>query len=315
MSKSFASIVALIAAAVSLVYVVWRVWLEPDLAELAVIAGLAIVLWWFLRRGIRAENKPITATSSLKSSVPPPEDVARPERLRLAPEYHCAPLWDDERGSMVDPASLGLSAELQQRIAAWDAIFQATYRQDDPFASGFGDIATEHAWVKQGNAIVEDLGKEWPGQILNRMSGLTRLVIDARHDLGPWDRLPKDRLAWIGEKCGAAEIDAAIVWLDELARERDRLPDWDGDGRDDVARAQEMIRGVLANVPGRYIDVVASGLHSPEWSTRAYVAMALAGHGRTVAVPILRDALAREEDDTARQLIAMTLASAESEGQ
>ncbi len=294
---------------------VWRTWFEPTIVELAVIAAPTIALSWFFRRRSRPASKVTSIAPPPTSSDPPPADAPNPERLRLAPEYHCAPLWDDERGNMVDPASLGLSAELLQRIADWDALFQATFNEDDPFASGFGDVAAEHAWVKECNAIVEDLGKEWPGPIFNRISMLTMLVRDARHDLGPWDELPEERLAAIGEKCGVAEIEAAIVWLDELSREGDALPEWDGDSQDDIARARETLHRILARVPGRYIEIVASGLHSPEWRTRVHIAMALTGHDRTTALPILRDALAREEDETARQLITMTLANAESDGQ
>ena len=294
-------------------YGLWRIWLEPALAELAVIAAPAIALSWFFRRRSRPTSESVLAAPRPAFSLAP-ADAPRPERLRLAPEYYCAPLWDDESGNMVDPTSLGLSAELLQRIADWNAVFQATFREDDPFASGFADLAAEHAWVRQGNAIVEDLGKEWPGQILNRISSLKMLVRDTRRDLGPWDDLPEDRLAAIGEKCGVAEIDAAIDWLDELSREGDALPEWDGDSQDDIARAREMLHGILARVARRYVEIVASGLRSPEWRTRVHIAMALAGHDHAVALPILRGALAREENETARQLIAMALANAESDG-
>jgi hypothetical protein len=296
-------------------YGLWRIWLEPALAELAAIAAPAIALSWFFQQRSSPASKATSIVPPSTSSEPRPADAPNPECLRLAPEYHCAPLWDDECGNMVDPASLGLSAELLQRIADWDASFQATFNEDDPFASGFTDVAAEHAWVKKGNAIVEDLGKEWPGSIFNGISGLTKLVRDFRHDLGPWDELPEERLAAIGEKCGVAEIEAAIVWLDELSREGDALPEWDGDSQDDIARARETLHRILARVPGRYIEIVASGLHSPEWRTRVHIAMALAGHDRTTALPSLRDALAREEDETAHQLITMTLANAESERQ
>ena len=137
------------------------------------------------------------------------------------------------------------------------------------------------------------------------------LVRDARRDLGPWDELPADRRAQIAGKCGVAEIEAAIAWLDDLSLERDALPGWDGDSNDDIAKAQEMLHGILARVPDRYVEIVARGLSSAQWWTRVHVAAALAGHDRAIALPILRDALAREQDETARQLIAMTVANAE----
>ncbi|WP_186388281.1 HEAT repeat domain-containing protein [Stappia sp. TSB10P1A] len=292
----------------------WHVWLEPVLVELAVIAAPTIAISLFFQRRSRpasTSSRPALDQRPVEATEPP----ARPERLRLMPEYHCAPLWDDVRGNNIDPGDLGLSPELLQRLHSWDALFQATFDEADPFASGFGDIAAEHAWAKQGNAIVQALAKEWPGPLSNQISALAMLVRDARQDLGPWDELPEDRLAAIGEKCGVAEIVAAIVWLDELSRETDALPEWDGDSQDDIARARAMLHGILARVPGRYIEIVASGLQSPEWHTRVHIAMALAGHDRARALPILRDALTREEDETARQLIAIILADAESEGQ
>lgn len=293
---------------------VWRIWFEPALVELAAIAVPTIAISLLVRQGSKPASKQASAVPSPTSLDPPSTEAQGPTLLKVVPEYHCSPLRDDKSGNLVDPASLGLSPELQQRIADWDAIFQATFREDDPFASGFTDLAVEHAWVRQGNAIVQDLGREWPGPVLNRISGLKMLVRDARHDLGPWDELPEDRLAAIGEKCGVAEIEAAIDWLDELSREGDALPEWDGDSQDDIARAREMLHGILARVARRYVEIVASGLRSPEWRTRVHIAMALAGHDHAVALPILRGALAREENETARQLIAMALANAENDG-
>lgn len=291
----------------------WRIWFEPALVELAAIAVLTIAISLLVRQGSKPASKLASAVPSPTSLDPPSTEAQAPTLLKVMPEYHCSPLWDDESGNLIDPATLGLSPELLQRIADWDDIFQATFRQDDPFTSGFGDVAVEHAWVRQGNAIVEDLGREWPGPITNRISALTTLVLDARHDLSPYDKTPEDRIASIGSLCGVAEIEAAIIWLDELSRDGNALPDWDGDSQDDIARAREMLHGILARVPRCYVEIVASGLRSPEWRTRVHIAMALAGHDRAVALPILRDALAREEDETARQLIAMTLANTESD--
>lgn len=235
--------------------------------------------------------------------------AAPPERLRLAPEYRCSPLWDDECGNMLDVAGLGLSTGLADRILAWDAAFQATRREDDPVDPFllFPDVAAERAWAREGKAIAEDLGREWAGPLNVQISALDMLVRDARHDLSPWTPTPDERAAWIGERCGVAEIEAAITRLDELSRERDGLPEWDGDSQDDIARAQSMFRHVLAHVPPRYIDDVAAGLESPEWGTRAYVAGALAAHERDMALPLLRNALATEDDAVVRRILARTI--------
>ena len=298
----------------------WRIWFEPALVELAIIVVSAIAVSWFFRRGLRAPSEgaaPMHAPAP-EAHAPAPQAEAQvslpPERLRLAPEYHCSPLWDDERGNMLLPGDLALSPELVARIDAWDDEFQATYREDNPLGAVFPSVAAERAWVREGYAIAGDLGREWPGPLSVQISALDMLMRDARHDLSPLTPMPEDRGQWIGELCGVAEIEAAIERLDALSRERDELPDWDGDSRDDIARTQELFQRILAHVPARYIEDVAAGLESPQWGTRVYVAGALAGHERAIALPILRHALAREKNETARQLIAMTLANAESEG-
>lgn len=291
----------------------WRIWFEPALIELAIIVASAIAVSWFFRRGLRA---PSEGPAPLHAPAPQAEAQISlpPERLRLAPEYHCSPLWDDERGNMLLPIDLELSPELVARIEAWNEEFQATYCEDDPLGAVFPDVAAERAWVREGYAIAGDLRREWPGPLSVQISALDMLMRDARHDLSPLTPMPEDRGQWIGELCGVAEIEAAIARLDTLSRERDELPDWDGDSRDDIARTQELFQRILAHVPARYIEDVAAGLESPQWGTRVYVAGALASHERETSLPILRDALAREKDQAARHLIAMTLANAESEG-
>ena len=292
----------------------WRIWFEPALIELAIIVASAIAVSWFFRRGLHPPSEgpaPMhapAAQAQAQVSLPP-------ERLRLAPEYHCSPLWDDERGNMLLPIDLELSPELVARIEAWNEEFQATYREDNPLGAIFPDVAAERAWVREGYAIAGDLGREWPGPLSVQISALGMLLRDARHDLSPWTPMPEDRGQWIGELCGVAEIEAAIAKLDELSRERDGLPDWDGDSCDDIARTQELFKRILAHVPARYIEDVAAGLESPQWGTRVYAAGALAEHERETALPILRDALTREQDDTVRQLITMILANAESDRQ
>lgn len=235
----------------------------------------------------------------------PSTDTSRPERLRLAPEYRYSPLRNDAHGNPVEVSSLGLSAGLVERIRAWDAVFQATCHEDDPRDPFllFPDVAAERDWVKEGNAIAAALAREWPGSLSVAISALDTLMHDARHDLSPWTPMPEDRAVWIGERCGVAEIEAAIGGLDDLSRERDALPSWDGDSQDDIARAQETLQRILARVPARYIEDVAAGLESPEWGTRVYVAGALAGHERDTALPILRAALATEGDAVVREML------------
>lgn len=195
---------------------VWHVWIEPAFVELAVVALPTLAVSWFFRR--ESEPAGVPPASPLSAPRTPPAEMPRPDRLRLAPEYRCSPLWDDGRGNMVAPASLGLSGRLVDRILAWDAAFQAARREDDAPGLFFPDVAAERAWVKEGEAIAAALAREWPGPLNVQISALDMLVRDARHDLSPWSPTPGHRAAWIGERCGVAEIEAAIARLDVLAR-------------------------------------------------------------------------------------------------
>lgn len=296
----------------------WRAWLEPAIAELAVIVALTGALGWFLRHRPQQASK---VPSAVHLSVPDPTSAdpaqARPppEHLRLWPTYHCSPLWDHERGNMENPADLGLSDTLVERILAWDATFQATWREDDPDGSGFENARDERAWVKEGDAIAAELKHEWRGPLSLQISALTDLLEETRHNLNPYDRIPGDRVRWIGERCGVAEIEAAIERLDALSLERDALPKWDGDTQDDIAMAQELFQAILAKVPSRYIEDVAAGLDSAQWGTRSYVALALAEHDRDAALPFLRQALAREDNELVRSMLATAIERLENTGE
>lgn len=145
-------------------------------------------------------------------------------------------------------------------------------------------------------------------------SVLAPLVQGALRGLKPLTRVPADRIAAIGAQCGAAEIGAAIDWLDELARDLRDVQDWDRTALNEILRLQDLLHGILCRVPCRHLETVAAGLGSPEWRTRIHVAMALDALDRRAALPHLRRALAREEDDQAGQVIVLTLARAESEG-
>jgi len=226
------------------------------------------------------------------------------------PRYRCCPLWDDARGDMLDPANLGLSESLVNRIAKWDALFQATCSGQD-LPSRFPDVAAERAWVKEGKAIADGLATEWPGPLDVQISALDRLVRESRNGLSPWSPTSKESVAWIAERCGVAEIEAAIARLDELSRERDTLPVWDGDSQDDIAQAQELFRQILALVPARYVEDVAAALDSPEWGTRIYAASALAEHDRNVALSMLRGALSVEDEAVVRDVLERFVAQLE----
>lgn len=93
------------------------------------------------------------------------EDDPVPSRLRLAPEWNCSPLWDDDTGEPVSVYRLGLSFDLCERIETWDDTWQATYNDADPAAGGFQDEAAKQAYLAEGRAIVSALRSEWHGEL------------------------------------------------------------------------------------------------------------------------------------------------------
>lgn len=211
------------------------------------------------------------AADSLEDVV----DKPRPERLRLAPEYGCWPLWDDVLGVPLGPEDLWLTGPLLARIEAWEATFQATFTGNDPLRSGFADVAAERAWVAEGKAIATELAHEWSGPLVVRLSLLDGLIEQAARDRVPGQAISFARAAEIAPRCGVAEIEKIVERLDKLAQEKDALPDWDGDSQDDVARAQSFFAHMLAAVPERYAEDVRCGLQSPELQTRIWVGLAL----------------------------------------
>lgn len=74
-------------------------------------------------------------------------------RLRLAPEWECWPLWDDETGDNIDPRDLRLPPALLARLVAWDDVFQASSDRDDPMAS----VLPGETWHQEGRALAEAL--------------------------------------------------------------------------------------------------------------------------------------------------------------
>ena len=83
--------------------------------------------------------------------------------LRVAPDYECFPIWLDTESGLdnPDPASIGLSPALSERLVAWSDAFDATLVQDDPVRSGFPTPADEAAFVAAGRALAVEVAREW----------------------------------------------------------------------------------------------------------------------------------------------------------
>lgn len=135
-------------------------WLIEPLAIGAVTAGV----WakWFLH----VPRTPNPALDSIGSAECEEswEDQSKPplpDRLRFAPEYGCWPTWNDDTGDNVDPADLGLPDELLARLRQWDDAWQATFKPDDPAASGFADDEEAQRWIDEGRAIAGEIERQW----------------------------------------------------------------------------------------------------------------------------------------------------------
>ncbi|WP_370205574.1 hypothetical protein [Pararhodobacter marinus] len=145
------------------------------------------------------------------------------------------------------------------------------------------------------------------------VSRLQTMVNRALSDLKPLARLSGERVRLIGAQCGRIEIEAAIVWLDKLARDHCAVEDWDRPSLTGIFQQQDALHRILARVSRHHLGTVAAGLKSAEWQTRIHVALALDTLDRRAAEPYLREALAREKNELAGQVLLLALARAESE--
>ena len=264
----------------------WRSWLGTGIAGLVadlVAIGAVTVTFIFLltNTGSRRSAK---KGKSYPDFLDPGEDegpdydpTKPPSCLRLAPEYQCWPLWDDETYTNIDPESLGFSAELIERIRRWDDLFQNGYNPDDPFNSGFASLEEERLWTDQAQEVWEALLEEWQGPAVNKISLLPYLSAAAHEGLSPYDTPDAERVQKMADNCRLLEVREILARLDTLAAERKATEAWDGDTQDDIARVQKFYAMVLARVPPQYRPDVARGLESPEPETRAWVQLALDG--------------------------------------
>lgn len=93
----------------------------------------------------------------------PPE-----RRIRLMADYFCHPLWHSggvEVGD-IDPASLPISADLQQDLGAWARAFDAILDMDDPAnKGGFESPQAAADFAAQGAQLADrlrgELGPDW----------------------------------------------------------------------------------------------------------------------------------------------------------
>lgn len=138
-----------------------------DLGIIALSLGLAWALVYLPKR----KEKPASVFEPIEERpngevVQDFRDNAPPKRLRVAPEWGCWPLWNDETGENVSHFHLKLPEELMARIEEWDDVWQATYNDDDPMRGDFKSEAERVAYVTEGLAIVEELKRVWSGEVV-----------------------------------------------------------------------------------------------------------------------------------------------------
>ena len=84
--------------------------------------------------------------------------------LRVQADYNCYSIWSDHDSDYLEPADLGLSEGLGERIKAWEQRCDATY--DSGFASD-SDRERFHADGQQlVSAIQQEVGPDYSVQYL-----------------------------------------------------------------------------------------------------------------------------------------------------
>ena len=99
--------------------------------------------------GAAAQPGPLAITNSAWRPAPRPGSMRLVRRLEFWPEYgKTGPLWEG-RGQPVDLSTLGLSADLRERLARWNEV----YSDDKLPVEGGGDAE----WLAQGAGLLVEL--------------------------------------------------------------------------------------------------------------------------------------------------------------
>jgi hypothetical protein len=93
--------------------------------------------------------------------TPPADGDYRPEALLVMAEHNVGdPVWDRPQGtgSPVTLSGLGVSDSLQQRLRAWNEVFERSALEIDDW----DDPAADSAWVDEGLTLAHELQRELP---------------------------------------------------------------------------------------------------------------------------------------------------------
>jgi hypothetical protein len=150
-------------------------WVEPTI--IAALTGL--LAWRHLRAGNlnrppRDDPEPSPEDADDDTSLSEPPLPSPGDRLRLAPEDSCWPLWNDRTGDNLDPARLPLPADLLERLMHWDAKYQAAFDPLNPAAVVFPTPEAATAFHAEGKSLANALRTVWPGGVV--------LILNPIHD-------------------------------------------------------------------------------------------------------------------------------------
>ena len=107
------------------------------------------------------------------------------------------------------------------------------------------------------------------------MRRFQKWIVEARGDLPVWASTPKACIPVVAARCEVTDISDLLNALDDLAKEKSVLPQWDGDSHDAIGRAQELFARILAAAPGGLQILVENGLTERSEETRAWLRLAL----------------------------------------
>lgn len=100
-------------------------------------------------------------------------------RIRLAPDFCAAPLWDVDDGGMLELSVLPIDGGLAARLQAWADRFDATLDPDDPKRSGFASREDEVSFDAEGRALARDLRRRLGPDYVVEYAGETQDPLDA----------------------------------------------------------------------------------------------------------------------------------------
>lgn len=110
------------------------------------------------------------------------EEAYRPHALRVMAEYMTDdPVWDSDLDHMgpVVLQDLGVSAQLVQRLQAWNERFNGIALTDFEFTS----VDAERSWRREGLALAYDLQNELPDIEISYAEDTDRRPVRDRHGL------------------------------------------------------------------------------------------------------------------------------------